>query len=167
MGPRENSTILLRKTMGPRENSTILLRKPYTSVLHREKKAVRVLNFSWLPPLINSPCSWVRIISLASLQTTPCDLYTTSTASSECSRSSMISGNIELMANSFVRNWTIQMRIQLSSYFGGSGPMFSSNKSFFYCTSGSVGKFRSPAGITSHAGGFVRASWILLWSLIW
>ena len=38
--------------------------------------------------------------------------------------SSMISVFIRITANSFDRNWTIQMLIQLSSHFGGSSPMF-------------------------------------------
>ena len=65
--------------------------------------------------------------------------------------SSMISGFIELMSNSFGENWTIQMFIQFSSNLGGSSPMLSS-KNAFYCTSVPVGKYGSPAGITPVTG---------------
>ena len=41
--------------------------------------------------------------------------------------SSMMSVFIELAANSFGRNWTIQILIQLGSHFGGSSLMLSSH----------------------------------------
>ena len=41
--------------------------------------------------------------------------------------SSMISDFIELTANSFGRDWTVQMLMQPSSHFGGSNPMLSSH----------------------------------------
>ena len=41
--------------------------------------------------------------------------------------SSMIPGFIELTENSFGRNYTNQMLIQLRSHFGGSSPLLSSH----------------------------------------
>ena len=43
---------------------------------------------------------------------------------------STISSFIELTVNSFGRDWTIQMLIQLRSQFGGSSPMLSSHNTF-------------------------------------
>ena len=58
----------------------------------------------------------------------------------------------ELTANSFGRNWTIQMLIHLISQFVGSSPMLSSHNAC-ECPSVSVGKFENPAGNSSVAGG--------------
>ena len=44
----------------------------------------------------------------------------------------MISSFIELTANSFDRNWTIQMLFQLSSSFVGRSPMLSSHNAIWY-----------------------------------
>ena len=41
-----------------------------------------------------------------------------------------ISGFTEHTANSFSKNWIIQMLIQLGSHFGGSSPMVSSHNAF-------------------------------------
>ena len=118
-----------------------------TSVHHCGKKAVRIVSFSGLPPHINSPCSLekrknglVGEYSLLLLVFSPALVISTPfqpllNVDSGRQRfpdggSSMISSFIELTANSFGRNWTIQMLTQLSSHFGCSSPMLSSHIAF-------------------------------------
>ena len=118
-----------------------------TSVFHCGKKAVRVVSCPGLTPHINSPCSWEKrktglvgeyhllplVCRPALVISTP--LQTDLNANSRKKRfldggSFIISGFIKFTANSFCRNWTIQMLIQLSSHFGGSSPMISSHNAF-------------------------------------
>ena len=99
-----------------------------TSMLHCGKKAVRVVSFSGLPPQINFPCilkqrktGLVREYHLLPLFCRPALVISTplqpllnvDSVKHRFGGSSLISGFIELTANSFGRNWAIQMLIQL------------------------------------------------------
>ena len=121
-----------------------------TSVLHCGKKAVKVVSFPGLPPHIISLCNLEKIkiglvgeYHLLSLVCRPALVISTPlfqplpNVDIEKQRfpdggSFMISVFIELTANRFSRNYTIQMLIQLSSHFGGNSPILSLYNSWFW-----------------------------------
>ena len=96
----------------------------------------RVVSFPGLPPHINSPCSWEKRTGLVGehhLLPLICRPAHVISKPLQPPLNVMIHGFIEFTANSFGRNWTIEMLIRLISHFGGSSSMLSSHNAF-QCT---------------------------------